>query len=104
MYTVKIVLTNYTVYLVISCLIAASSAFNKLTELYRWSQLDYSFASDEHRRYAIERGEFVPENNLPVGIEVWKNKLFVTVPRWRNGNIKIFYKTIAESILINFND
>lgn len=47
--------------------------------------MDYTFSSDEHKSYALERGEFVPENNLPVGIEVYKNKLFVTVPRWNNG-------------------
>lgn len=69
------------------CLLASASALQKLTELYKWSSLDYTFASDEHKNYALERGEFVPENNLPVGIEVWKNKLFVTVPRWSNGNM-----------------
>lgn len=78
-------------FLVISCLLASTSALQKLNELYRWSSLDYTFASDEHKNYAIQRGEFVPENNLPVGIEVWKNKLFVTVPRWDNGNIYNVY-------------
>lgn len=75
-------------FLVISCLLASTSALSKLTELYKWSSLDYTFASDAHKSYALERGEFVPENNLPVGIEVWKNKLFVTVPRWSNGNVQ----------------
>lgn len=73
-------------FLVISCLLATSAAVQKLTELYKWSSLDYTFSSDQHKSYALERGEFVPENNLPVGIEVWRNKLFVTVPRWANGN------------------
>ncbi|XP_050441579.1 protein yellow [Adelges cooleyi] len=73
------------VVVLLSCFLAGTSALQKLTELFSWSSLDYTFASDEHKSYALERGEFVPENNLPVGIEVWKNKLFVTVPRWANG-------------------
>lgn len=86
----------------ISCLLASTSALGKLTELYKWSSLDYTFASDAHKSYALERGEFVPENNLPVGIEVWKNKLFVTVPRWSNGNVKQLYLAIfsAERVIL----
>ncbi|CAH1722965.1 unnamed protein product [Aphis gossypii] len=75
----------YRVIVLVSCLLASATALQKLTELYKWSSLDYTFSSDEHKSYALERREFVPENNLPVGIEVWKNKLFVTVPRWSNG-------------------
>lgn len=75
----------------VSCMLASSVALQKLAEVYSWSALDYTFSSDEHRTYALERGEFVPENNLPVGIEVHKNKLFVTVPRWKNGNLRCFW-------------
>lgn len=29
--------------------------------------------------------EFVPENNLPLGIDRWRDRLFITTPRWRLG-------------------
>ncbi|XP_037732274.1 protein yellow isoform X3 [Drosophila subpulchrella] len=29
--------------------------------------------------------DFVPKNNLPLGIDVHKNRLFVTTPRWKDG-------------------
>ncbi|XP_032664541.1 protein yellow-like isoform X2 [Odontomachus brunneus] len=56
-----------------------------LLERFAWQKLDFSFPDERSRQLAIASGEFVPENCLPVGIEIWRNKLFVTVPRWRNG-------------------
>lgn len=34
---------------------------------------------------ALASGTYIPQNALPVGVEHWGNKLFVTVPRWRDG-------------------
>lgn len=56
-----------------------------LKEVFHWQQLDFQYPDDETRKAAIESGEFISENNLPLGVEVWKNKLFVTVPRWKSG-------------------
>ncbi|CAH1116243.1 unnamed protein product [Phaedon cochleariae] len=36
-------------------------------------------------RDAPEGVEFIPENNIPMGANVWKNKLFITVPRRQPG-------------------
>ncbi|XP_044257921.1 protein yellow [Tribolium madens] len=57
----------------------------KLQEQFSWSALDYKYKDDFERSKAIRTKRFVPENNLPVGIEVWNEKLFVTVPRWKVG-------------------
>lgn len=57
----------------------------KLQEQYKWKVLDYAFPSENEKIDALRSGRFIPENNLPVGIEVWKDKLFVTVPRWKPG-------------------
>lgn len=59
----------------------------KLQEQFRWKALDYAYPTEEARRQAIMNGRFIPENNLPVGIEIWNNKLFVTVPRWMAGKL-----------------
>ncbi|XP_044759409.1 protein yellow [Coccinella septempunctata] len=52
---------------------------------YAWKQLDFKYTSDFDRDAAIRSGEFIPENNLPLGIELWKDRLFVTMPKWKNG-------------------
>lgn len=68
------------------CILAGiTNAQVKLQERYAWNQLDWVFPNQQIRDRAIASGDYVPTNGLPVGIERWQNKLFVTVPRWRNG-------------------
>lgn len=52
---------------------------------FAWKQLDYVWDTPTDREYAIKDGAFVPANNLPLGLARWKNKLFVTVPKWKSG-------------------
>uniref|UniRef100_A0A6V7LC42 Protein yellow n=1 Tax=Bracon brevicornis TaxID=1563983 RepID=A0A6V7LC42_9HYME len=56
-----------------------------ILERYSWNILDWAYPDQTSRDAAIASGDYVPQNGLPVGIEVWRNKLFVTVPRWKNG-------------------
>lgn len=69
-------------------MVAASASVRSMDNLrvaFQWKQLDFAFASEDQRREAVERGHFVPENNLPLGLEVYGERLFVTVPRWKSG-------------------
>nr|CAD7431437.1 unnamed protein product [Timema monikensis] len=58
---------------------------DRLREVYAWKQVDFSFPSPEIRQYAISSGSFVPKDNLPLGLEVWNSRIFVTLPRWKSG-------------------
>jgi len=75
---------------------------SKLTERFNWRSLDYAFPDEKTRQIALQTGGFVPENNLPVGIEVWGDKLFVTVPRWRNGKYSdyLVFTSYVESLTL----
>lgn len=64
---------------------------SKLEERYSWNVLDFAFPDEISRQEALASGAFVPENNLPVGLEIWNNKVFVTVPRWRSGESRPKY-------------
>jgi hypothetical protein len=57
----------------------------KLEEVFHWNLVDFNYPDDVSRSKSIESKQFIPENNLPLGLEVWKDKLFVTVPRWKAG-------------------
>lgn len=57
----------------------------KLQERFKWSVIDYAFISNVDKFEAIASGRYIPANNYPLGIEVWKDKLFITVPRWQPG-------------------
>lgn len=76
-----------TVLLITGVLLAASSNAknDKMEEVFHWKQVDYAFPDKEARESSIKAGKFVPENNLPLGLEVWNDKLFITVPRWKSG-------------------
>uniref|UniRef100_A0ABD2VW93 Protein yellow n=1 Tax=Trichogramma kaykai TaxID=54128 RepID=A0ABD2VW93_9HYME len=56
-----------------------------LLERFAWRILDWNFPSELSKQQAIATGDYQPENALPVGIEIWRDKLFVTVPRWKDG-------------------
>ncbi|XP_017126069.1 protein yellow isoform X2 [Drosophila elegans] len=50
-----------------------------------WKYLDFEYSTFVERQQAILNGDFVPKNNLPLGIDVYQNRLFVTTPRWKDG-------------------
>lgn len=52
---------------------------------FMWKQIDFAFRSDHEREYALISKRYIPENNLPLGIEIYKNRIFVTLPKWREG-------------------
>ncbi|XP_013193426.1 protein yellow [Amyelois transitella] len=65
----------------------ASTIFcmDQLNIRFEWKQLDYQFPTPEARDQAIAARTFIPVNNIPMGLEIYQEKLFITVPRWRNG-------------------
>lgn len=66
-------------------LVYITSCMDQLHITYEWKQLDYQFPTAEARQQALDSRNFIPENNIPMGIEVYEDRLFVTVPRWKYG-------------------
>lgn len=58
---------------------------DNLEVAYEWKQLDFAYPSAAKREEAIQSEDFIPENNMPVGLEVSGNRIFVTIPRWKPG-------------------
>lgn len=56
-----------------------------LHEVFEWSQVDFAYPDEKLKERAKATGAFIPKNALPVGVEHWRNKLFVTFPRWEDG-------------------
>ncbi|XP_062545165.1 protein yellow [Armigeres subalbatus] len=57
----------------------------KLKEKFKWREVEYDWPSQEAKQEAISSGKYVAPNNLPLGLERWRDKLFITVPRWKSG-------------------
>lgn len=52
-----------------------------LQEKFAWKEVDFAWESEAQKEKAFASGRYIIENNLPLGLDVWKDKLFVTVPR-----------------------
>ncbi|KAF7995923.1 hypothetical protein HCN44_007030 [Aphidius gifuensis] len=53
--------------------------------VHSWKVLDFEFESKSARKHAIAEGIYIPENNSPLGIEYWHERIFITLPKWRTG-------------------
>lgn len=63
------------------CLLVACGSAKKLEEKFSWKELDFAWPSEESKQEALRSGKYVESHNLPLGLDVWRDKLFVTVPR-----------------------
>lgn len=68
-----------------SFVVMACHGMDNLRVAFQWRQLDFNFSTEAERQEAVNSREFIPENNLPLGLEVYGERLFVTVPRWKSG-------------------
>lgn len=57
----------------------------KLKEKFKWREVEFDWSSPEAKQEALKSEKYVPSNNLPLGLERWRDKLFITVPRWKSG-------------------
>lgn len=65
---------------------------------FQWKTLDFAF-KDGERESAIKSGMFIPNNNMPTGLARWKDKLFITIPRWKKGEL---FLTVVPILLLLF--
>lgn len=71
------------VFLVAFFVLATCSSIRsaKLQEKFKWKELEFAWPSEEAKESFLQSKRYIPDNNLPLALEVWKNKLFITVPR-----------------------
>ncbi|XP_011708337.1 PREDICTED: protein yellow-like [Wasmannia auropunctata] len=53
--------------------------------VYSWKQVEFKLPNDTIRNEYIASGDYIPENNMPLGLAIWRKTMFITVPRWKNG-------------------
>lgn len=56
-----------------------------MREEFSWNQVTFEWPDAEFEKKAISTGAYIPENNLILGIAIWMDKVFITIPRWRAG-------------------
>lgn len=61
--------------------VIAGVSASKLQEKFAWKELNFAWPSEEARQEALRSGKYVESHNLPLGLDIWRDKLFITVPR-----------------------
>ncbi|XP_058125130.1 protein yellow [Anopheles ziemanni] len=71
----------------------------KLKEKFKWREVSYAWPSEETKQEALRSGNYIVHNNLPLGLERWRDKLFITVPRWKSGvAASLTYVNVSDEI------
>ncbi|XP_060535472.1 protein yellow-like [Cylas formicarius] len=68
----------------ITCAALVSGA-EKFKVVRQWTHLNYTWRSQAEYKDALKTGRYVPQNNAPVGIKIYGNTLYVSVPKYRKG-------------------
>jgi hypothetical protein len=54
-------------------------------DMYLNTRLDFDWPSDLDRQNSIRNRSFIVQNNIITGIKVFQKRVYVSVPRWRQG-------------------
>lgn len=66
-------------------LIIIVSCHEPFQVIFEWKSIDFQWPSDEERQYAVMRGDYIPANNFITTVKFWKDKMYLTLPRWKDG-------------------
>lgn len=64
---------------------AASDKNFEADVIYKFVNVQYIWINDVLKHKTIDDGCYIAENNIITGIKVYKDQIYVTVPRWRHG-------------------
>lgn len=88
--------------LVVLVIFSAASEFAAETPkvVYQWNILEYEWPNDTLKQQEIDNKNYIPENNSPNGIKVYKKNVYVTVPRLYPGvpsTLNVIVKSTSEN-------
>lgn len=81
MHSIKVI----NIFIIGFSLFASSWANSNLQSKYEWKEIDFNYESAAARQEAINNKVFIPANVIPVGLDVHGNRLFLSLPRLKNG-------------------
>lgn len=66
-------------------LFAVHVAAKNLELKFQWKTIDFDFEIAGKRQEAIDKQTFIPENVIPVGLDIYEERLFLSLPRLKHG-------------------
>jgi hypothetical protein len=65
--------------------IAGGIGSNAFDVMFQWNIMDYEYPTAAARANAIAARQFIPQNVIPLGVAVSNDRIFVSTPRWNEG-------------------
>lgn len=53
--------------------------------IFEWKSIDFQWPSEDVRKVAVLRGDYIASNNFITTVKFWKDKMYLTLPRWKDG-------------------
>ncbi|KAG7210434.1 hypothetical protein KM043_011966 [Ampulex compressa] len=73
------------VLVILSILVAVAMCHEPFQVIFQWNTVDVVWPSEDEHESALKDGEYIPANNVIAGIKFWKDKMYLTLPRWKEG-------------------
>ena len=90
------VLSSVLLMFIVPHVLVFGQTFGETEYPYEWTYVDYDWASDADREEAISNRDYIIENNFIAGIKIFKDDVFVTIPRWLPGVPSTMNKVVMK--------
>ncbi|EFN84825.1 protein yellow [Harpegnathos saltator] len=71
--------------MLLALVVAVVQCHEPFQVIFEWKQIDVQWPSEEERQLAITNGKYIAENNFLTTVKFWKDKMYLTMPRWKDG-------------------
>ncbi|KAJ8664473.1 hypothetical protein QAD02_006135 [Eretmocerus hayati] len=70
---------------ILTSLITTTLCHEPFIVQFEWNYINYTWPSEEAYTKAEKDGGYIERNNVISGIKHWKGRMYLTIPRWRDG-------------------
>lgn len=101
----KVVFALFSLIVVVVVAVCGVVAFGEqanVNVLYEATNLKFQWDSKEQENQAKESGAYKPENCAAAGVKMYKDNLYLTIPRWKSGVPATLVKVGRDNVLLPF--
>lgn len=66
-------------------MVAVALCHKTFQKIFEWKTIDVQWETDEEQKSAVEHFEYIATNNYLATVKFWKDKMYLTIPRWKDG-------------------
>lgn len=66
-------------------LVATTSCHEPFQVIFQWNTINVVWPTEEDQQFAFNHGDYIPANSFIAGIKFWRGKMYLTMPRWKEG-------------------